>query len=560
MAIFRLFWFILMKKPIPEKIDLTEEDANQLIERISASNLSCDDIKIVVGVIHFCLWLQTKLVEAKITIRKLSKFFGVCSEKRPIDNKNSNPVEANEGSLNSQTEAPVKNDESQTNNKKKGKNNGRLPASDYKGATKIEVKHPSLASGDPCPLDLCTGRVYPTKKPGNIIRIVGGKMAEAKHYILEKLRCNVCGALFSATLPKEAGVEKYDARFKATLAVHKYFLGLPFYRMERMQSYLGVPLPDSTQWHLVEQTADSVYPVFYYLEYLGAQGKAIFIDDTGVKIISVKLAIKENPELKRTGTFTTAIISKVGEHKIYLFYSGKKHAGENATALLKKRNQDLDQVLYMCDALPSNVPDFIVIMINCLAHARREFIDVEAYFPQECAMVIKSLASVYKHDKETKEQQLSDEDRLLYHQNHSKPIMDQLKIWAERQFNEGLVEPNSGLGKAINYMLKRWKNLTRFLEVAGAALDNNCCEEILKIPIRVRKNSAFFATLHGAFVGGMLTSLIVTAARADVNPVEYLTALQQYKTQVFKNPQDWLPWNYEKTILKLQAITSSLAA
>ena len=138
--------------------------------------------------------------------------------------------------------------------------------------------------------------------------------------------------------------------------------------------------------------------------------------------------------------------------------------------------------------------------------------------------------------------------------------MDQLKIWAETQLDQGLVEPNSGLGKAINYMLKRWENLTRFLEIAGAALDNNCCEEILKIPIRVRKNSAFFATLHGAFVGGMLTSLIVTAARADVNPVEYLTALQQYKTQVFKNPQDWLPWNYEKTILKLQSLTSSLAA
>lgn len=213
----------------------------------------------------------------------------------------------------------------------------------------------------------------------------------------------------------------------------------------------------------------------------------------------------------------------------------------------------------MCDGLPSNVPEFAVIMLNCLSHARREFIDVELYFPEECSFVIKCLAAVYKHDKETKEMQLSDEKRLEYHQKHSKPIMEQLKAWAQMQINEKLVEPNGGLGKAINYMLKQWDNLTRFLEIPGAALDNNCTEEILKIPIRVRKNASFFATEHGAFVGGMLTSLIVTAARSGINPVEYLTALQEHKLEVFKAPQDWLPWNYEQTCLKLQSVTSVAA-
>ena len=548
-----------MKKKIPERIDLTAEQADKLIERIHSNSLSDDDKKMVAGVIHFCLWLQAKLTEAKITIRKLAKFFGIRSEKRSknkqANNNSSNPIDE------SLTEKNISSiDETQnSNNKKQGKNNGRLPASCYKGALKIEIQHPSLAYGDPCPLPLCNGRVYNTQ-PGNLIRITGGKMAEAKHYEIKKLRCNLCGYLFSAPLPEEIGVDKYDARFKATLAVHKYYLGLPFYRMERMQSYLGVPLPDSTQWQLIEQTADCVYPIFYYLEFLAAQGKAMFIDDTGVKIISVILEVKDNPALKRTGTFTTAIISKVGEHKIYLFYSGKRHAGENATALLKKRNQALNEILYMCDALPSNVPkELEVIMINCLSHARREFIDLEPYFPEECAIVIKSLALIYKHDKEAKEQELSDEKRLEYHQKHSKPVMNQLKIWAESQMNDGLVEPNSSIGKAINYMLKRWDKLTRFHEIPGAALDNNCCEEILKIPIRVRKNSSFFATLHGAFVGSMLTSLVVTAARAGVNPVEYLTALQQYKPHLFKAPQDWLPWNYQETILMLQSATAVAA-
>jgi hypothetical protein len=70
-----------MKKPIPERIDITEDEADKLIERINTSNLSAEDIKIIAGVIHFCLWLQVKLTEAKITIRKLSKLFGIRSEK-----------------------------------------------------------------------------------------------------------------------------------------------------------------------------------------------------------------------------------------------------------------------------------------------------------------------------------------------------------------------------------------------------------------------------------------------------------------------------------------------
>jgi hypothetical protein len=447
----------------------------------------------------------------------------------------------------------VNDDEQQKNesNKKKGKNKGRNPASKYSRAERIYIKHPDLSSGDRCPMKLCTGRVYKVK-PGSVIRIVGGKMAEAKNYILEKLKCNLCSTLFAAELPENAGIRKYDARFKATLMIHKYYLGLPFHRMEKMQSYLGVPLPDSTQWYLTDETANDVYFQFRYIEYAAAQGRAIFGDDTGAKILAI--AKRDN---ERTGTFTSAFISVVGEHKIYLFYSGIKHAGENILSLLEKRNTELDRILYMCDALSRNISniseEFKVIIINCLLHGRRNFIDVEPHFPEECDFVIKSLALVYQYDKESKEQRLSDEERLKYHQKHSEPVMVKLKIWCKEQLN--IVEPNNGLAKSIKYMLRHWDKLTRFLEVEGAALDNNCCEEILKIPIRVRKNSYFFATEHGAFVGGMITSLIVTAVKAGANPIEYLTALQTYNKQARKAPQYWLPWNYQEAIIKLQLIS-----
>lgn len=551
-----------MKKPIPERIDLTEKEADQLLERLKASNLSNDDQKLMAGVLNFCLWLQVKLSNAAITIRKLSKIFGVSSEKRSNDKgppqTNNNPSNTlNQEQLlekNSETSDQEEAEEKgQGNAKKKGKNKGLIPASAYTGATKLEIKHPFLSTGDPCPLEGCTGRLYKTK-PGNIIRIVGGKMAEAKNYILENLRCNLCGKIFRAELPKEAGETKYDARFKANLMVHKYYLGLPFHRMEKMQSYLGVPLPDSTQWYLTDQVANSVYPEFCYMEYSAAQGKTMFGDDTRTKILSVINKVKLNPDLERVGTFITAIISTVDDHKIYLFYPGKKHAGENVAALLKKRNKELEQVLYMCDALSRNTStiseEFKAIIINCLAHGRRNFIDVEPNFPEECDFVIKNLALVYKHDQEAKEQKLSAEQRLVYHQKNSGPVMEQLQTWCKEQLK--IIEPNNGLAKAIHYMLRHWFKLTRFLEVPGAALDNNCCEEILKIPIRVRKGAPFFATEHGAFVAGMMTSLIVTAARNGANPVEYMAALQVYKEYVRQTPKNWLPWNYQDAIARIQ--------
>jgi hypothetical protein len=512
-----------MKKSTPEIIDLTSEEADRLLERINISNLTDNDKKMVSGIINFCFWLQEKLISAKISIQKLRKIFGAQSEKRPKAIGVSNPADTSELSLIAlppSENIPSKEPESvrvKPNIKKHSKNQGRLGFDSYTGAQQVHIAHPNLSHGSPCPLELCTGRVYKVQ-PGKVIRIVGGKMADAYQYVLEKLRCNLCGFLYTAPLPPNIGPVKYDARFKATLCVHKYYLGLPFYRMERMQSYLGVPLPDSTQWQLIEQMANSVYRVFYYIEYLAAQGKAVFIDDTGSKILSVILAVKANPHLKRKGSFTSGIISHVAGHKIYLFYSGIRHAGENATELLKKRQEGLSKVLYMCDALPYNIPkDLEIILLNCLSHARRGFIEAEPYYPEQCQFVLNSLSAIYKNDRICKEQNFSESQRLEYHQEKSKPIMDSLKAWAETQLNDNLVEPNNGLGKALNYMLKRWDNFTRFYTVAGAALGrvkqwrgnkSRWSPSIVPFPLPATSNrtcainASGFRTKHHAFAFG----------------------------------------------------------
>jgi len=290
-------------------------------------------------------------------------------------------------------------------------------------------------------------------------------------------------------------------------------------------------------------------PVYNELITEAAQGDVIYNDDTTMKILAL-MESHDNMEgadkSSRKGVFTTGILSTLNERKIALFFTGGKQAGENISDLLQHRDLDRAAPIQMCDALSRNVPkEFQIILANCLAHGRRKFVDVTWNFPEQCRFVIETLAQVYKNDKITKKQTMTPEKRLKFHQNQSGPLMEKLKIWFNEQFDEKKVEPNSGLGQAISYMLKHWQPLTLFLRIPNAPLDNNLCEQVLKRAILHRKNSMFFKTEHGAYIGDMFMSLIHTCVLQDVNPFDYLPALQRHSAELFKSPHHWLPWNFE---------------
>jgi hypothetical protein len=257
----------------------------------------------------------------------------------------------------------------------------------------------------------------------------------------------------------------------------------------------------------------------------------------------------QTPEKQRTGVFTTGIVSIVKTHKIALFFTGKHHAGENLSEVLQKREVGRSPPLQMCDALARNLPgNFKVILCNCLSHARRKFIELLDSFPAECQIVLEAFESVYFNDEQTKKQNMDRQQRLLYHQVHSQPVMTKLETWLHQQIDEKKVEPNSSLGEAIGYMIDHWEPLTRFLKVAGAPLDNNICERALKRAILHRKNAMFYKTQHGAFVGDIYMSLIYTCTLSGVNPVEYLTDLERHAAELAENPRRWLPWTYKESL------------
>jgi hypothetical protein len=239
-----------------------------------------------------------------------------------------------------------------------------------------------------------------------------------------------------------------------------------------------MPLPAATQWELMAAAAKLIWPVLKELIRLAAQGSVMHNDDTGMRI----LQLTREPGDKRTGIFTSGIVSIVAAYRIALFFTGPKHAGENIAEVLKQRARELPAPIQMCDALSRNSPKAGIktLLASCLAHGRRQVVEVAENFPAECRHILEKLGHVYHNDALAREQELSAEERLRFHQDHSEPVMSELQEWMKAQLAEHRVEPNCGLGKAIAYLLNHWTKLTLFLSQPGAPVDNNVVERALK--------------------------------------------------------------------------------
>jgi transposase len=544
-------------------LELVEVDSDRLEEVLRRAEQSLDekDAALIRAVFESYAYV-TELVEDKNTsIRRLRQLlFGertektaaVVGEKAEDSDAPSERAATAKTGLDAEVQNPAESGESDEEAASKG--HGRNGADAYRGASRIAVPHPSLAAGDACPA--CgQGTVY-EKAPGVLVRIIGQPPLGATVYELQKLRCHLCGEVFTAPAPVEAGEKKYDATAGSMIGLLKYGSGLPFNRLDGLQGNLEVPLPASTQWDVVRAVATNLTPAFEELIRQAAQGEVLHNDDTTVKILELmgsggrqgvllSAADDESIAEERTGLFTSGIVALHDGHRVALFFSGSRHAGENLSQVLKHRAETLPPPIQMCDALSRNLPgELQTIVANCLAHARRRFVDVYDRFPEPCRHLLETLAVVYRNDALARKRQLSPEARLRFHQEASEPTMKELRDWLTRQLDEKRTEPNSALGGAIGYMLKHWDKLTLFLRQAGAPLDNNVCERALKKAILHRKNALFYKTRNGARVGDLFMSLIYTCQLNQANPFEYLTELQRHADEVEACPERWMPWNY----------------
>lgn len=523
------------------RLDLSMEELEALLERARQEPLREDGYQKLLAAIRTLSYVTELLEKKETTLARLRELLCPASTEKTDRVLKQAGIDTGEQKPESPSKKP----------KRAAAGHGRHGAAAYRGAQKVQVPHPSLKPGDACP-DGCGGKVYPQRDPGVLVRIKGQAPLAATVYELEKLRCNLCGNVYTAPAPPEAGEKKYDESAASMIALLRYGRGVPWNRTEALEENLGIPLPAATQCEITAEAAGLLQPALEELQRQAAQGEVVHNDDTSMRVLSLDRDADLSPE--RTGVFTSGLVWIYRERRMALFFTGCKHAGENLAEVLKQRSPDLPPAIQMCDALSRNVPKLVETLVaNCNAHGRRNFVKVTRNFPDPCRLVLETLREVYGYDAVAREQGMSAEDRLAFHQQHSKPVMDKLHTWLHTQFEEKLVEPNSGLGDAISYLLKHWEKLTLFLRVAGAPIDNNVVERALKKAILHRKNSLFYKTRKGAQRGDLFMSLIHTCELNGVNAFDYLTELLRHAEELKQHPAEWMPWNYRQTLARLAA-------
>jgi len=513
------------------RIEISEEEILKRIQQIEQFDIDDDFRQFLIQALEALICLDKIIGMKETTILKLRKIFNKQTERRnPSSDENKPPDTTGD--------APVH---------PRGNNNGKNGADSYEGAKQVEHKLSDVKSGEICP-ECKKGKLY-DYTPGVYIRITGSAPLSATIHKTQKVRCNACLKIFEADFEGQ-DAPKYDEKAKAIVALLKYRASMPFYRLEKIQKQLMVPMPASTQWDLMEDLINDIWPVWEELLKIAPQGELFHQDDTTGKVLAL---IKENKTIvdkkTRKGIFTSCIISKLpDEKKITLFFTGRKHSGENLSELLSDY-QGIIPPTVMSDALSSNnIKNIKILQALCLAHGRRKFFDLGNYAQQEADYVLDLIKLVYAADHEAKEQKLSPEERLKLHQEKSTQPMADLKLWCEKAFEDKIVEPNSTLGKAINYILKHWEGLTCFLRIAGAPLDNNVLERELRLAVINRKNWYFYKTMMGALVGDVMLSIIKTCEQNGVSSFDYLVWAQQNKQEMKMNPSLFLPWNYSQKI------------
>jgi hypothetical protein len=241
---------------------------------------------------------------------------------------------------------------------------------------------------------------------------------------------------------------------------------------------------------------------------------------------------------------TSGLIAETpADQRIVLFKTGINHAGEFLDEILAKRPKDASPFIHVSDGLSSNASTTVKgIVARCNAHARRQFVDLLETAPNAVGYVLDVYAEVYAQEAEAKRLQLTPDGRQNWHAEKSEGLMLEMFSWARASLDGRDVEPNSSLGKALRYLLMHHDGLLAFCRHRGAPVDNNDQERALKQVVLHRKNSLFFKEQVGAWVADVLMSLIATASAAEVNVLDYLTAILRDSDAVRRSPAAYLPW------------------
>ena len=264
--------------------------------------LSKADMALLFDVLETLAFLQERLADKDISLHKMRKLLGIVKSSEKLRDLATSP------------------DDAESSRSREGKKSPRAPRHKAPAQAPEVIHHQleDLQKGDDCPAcDI--GKLY-KYEPARLLRITGNAPLTPELHLAERLRCNACGAFFTAALSTDVladgeADQKYAYSARSVITLNKYFGGTPFYRQESLQNLLGVPVMASTAFDQCEQVANALFPVFCHLRRLAADAWHYHLDDTSHRILD-QLPIKKKKrnstqEQLRTGVYSSGLIAEL---------------------------------------------------------------------------------------------------------------------------------------------------------------------------------------------------------------------------------------------------------
>jgi hypothetical protein len=299
----------------------------------------------------------------------------------------------------------------------------------------------------------------------------------------------------------------------AQVLTNKYADHLPLYRQEAIFGRAGVALPRSTLAQWVGSCGVELQPLVDALKREILSRGVVHADETPVQMLKPGKGKTHRAYLWAYAAGAHEDIKAV----VYDFCESR--AGANAKAFLDEWRgslvvDDFSGYKQLMGDSPGQITE-----VGCWAHARRKFHDLQlANQSQIAEQAVRQIAQIYAVEREVKE--LSAEDRLRIRQEKSQPLVQTLYEWL--MLNRQKVPEGSATAKAIDYSLRRWRALTRFLEDGQVPVDNNWIENQIR-PIAIGRNNWLFAgSLRGGQRAAAVMSLIQSAKLNGHDPHAYL--------------------------------------
>ena len=328
-----------------------------------------------------------------------------------------------------------------------------------------------------------------------------------------------------------------DVSFIAGLLVNKFLYHLPLYRQHQQLSATGITLSRATLTNLTKRGIELLRPIVIEQLISVLDSKTLAMDETPIKVTR-QPGVGNKPGKMKQGYFWPVY----GDKDEVVFTFSQSRGMKHIQYLLDHVWQGtlLTDGYTAYSSYEAKSPD--ITHAQCWVHMRRQLLKAEVEETEAVTHCLNLIAALYRHENHIQQKGWTGEKKQDYRAQHSKPLVDQFFAFCEEQSQRADVLPDDSWMKALNYTIKRKRQLMVFLENPDVAMDTNHLErEIRPIPMG-KKNWLFCWTELGAEHVGLIQSLISTCKLHNIDPYVYLTdVLQRVSQHPAKDVADLTP-------------------